>query len=194
MDPAAIDIGGFREWFPLELHMEHDEFVQHVVDHFSDDPSSPDTIRAMAAGITGLTEQLLATNDDQSLLVGAWLLLPPGGDRLEIRTVARLQAVRIRVGTTPEEMIEDLIDGAQLHQPVHLEQIDTASGPARLVRIRTYTTSDHGIDLQETVCVFWLPEDENYAVALVTLPIADLVLAADVSSALVGLAKTVKGI
>lgn len=194
MDIQGIDIGGFREWFPLEFDMAGDAFADHVVEHFADDPAPPETIRAMATGITGITEHLATLNDDQSLILGAWLLLPPGGNRLEIRAVARLEAVRVRMGTTPEEMIEDLISGSQLHQPVHVEELETASGPARLVRVRTYSTSDHGIDLQETICVFWLPEGENYAVALVTLPLDDLVLAADVSSALAGLARSVKGL
>lgn len=190
----AIDIGGFREWLPLELDMERDQFVQSVVDHFADDPAGPETISAMAAGVAGLVDQVKALSDDQTLVLAAWILLPPGGNRLEILTVARFQAVRIRVGTTAEEMVEDLIDGAQLHQPVHVEQIETPSGPAHLVRIRTYAESDQGTDLQEAICIFWLPEDENFALAMVTLPIDDLVVASDASQALVGLAQTVKGV
>ncbi len=193
-DLDAIDIGGFREWFPLELEMDPDQFVETIVDHFADDPAGPDILRPMAIGVAGLVQQVKSLSDDQSLLLAAWALLPPGGNRLELLTVARLEAVRIRMGTTSDEMVEDLIQGSQLHQPVHVEQIETSSGPAWLVRIRTYSTTDHGTALEESICIFWLPEGENYAVVLVTLPISDLVVASDAAQALVGLAQSVKGL
>lgn len=189
----GIDVGGFREWFPLELEMSDEDYIDFTVDHFADTSTSPETTRAVAVGLTGLIEQLKALDDDQTLLLAAWVLLPPGGTELEILTAARLQAVRIREGTTPAELVEDLISGADLHQPIHLEDLATASGPAQLVRARTYSTSDHGIDLQEVVCVIWLPEGQNYGIVLATLPMDDLVLASDAAGALAGLAATVTG-
>lgn len=194
MSPDDISIGGFREWFPLELHMSPEEYADHVVEHFDEDPTPEGLLRAMAAGLTHMTEQLKAMDDDQTLLLAAWVLLPPGGVRLDVRTVARLQAVRVPVGMTPDEMVADLIDGAQLHQPATVEEIATASGPAHLVRVRTYEEAEHGLDLREVSCIFWLPADENFAITLTTLPMDDLVLASDAAGALVGLAETVKGV
>lgn len=193
MNPDEISIGGFREWFPLEPDMDADQYADHVVAHFDEDPTPEPTLRAMATGLSRLAEQLRAQDDEETLLLAAWILLPPGGRRLDVRTVARLQAVRIPVGMTPDEMVADLVEGAQLHQPATVEEVSTASGPAHLLRVRTYQEAEHGLDLQEVACVFWLPADENFALVLATLPMDDLVLAADAASALTGLAETVKG-
>jgi hypothetical protein len=193
-EPEYLDIGGFREWLPLELELDSDQYVESVVEHFADDPTDPSVLRAMATGLVAVAEQLSAMNDDQTLILGGWVLLPPGGERLVPRTVARLMAVRVPEGITPDELVADLIQDAPLHQPIHLETIQTASGPAQLVRARTYETAEHGVDLQETICVLWLPPGENYAVVLATLPIDDLVVAAEAASALTGLAESVKGL
>ncbi|WP_129185289.1 hypothetical protein [Aeromicrobium fastidiosum] len=192
MEPA-LSVGGFREWFPLALDTDPDEYADMVVEHFADDPTPPETLRMVAAGLTGLTEQLTEALGDTTLLLGAWVLLPPGGRTLDIRTVARLEAVRVRPGTTPAEMVADLVSESQLHQPPNVEQIETASGVATLLRNRTYSTTDHGTELQEVVCIFWLPADENYAIALTSIPMTDLVMAADVSDAMIELARSVKG-
>lgn len=194
MSEPQIDVGGFREWFPLELEMDPDEYADSVVAHFEDDRTPSDVLRLMAAGLTGLANQLKEGVDDDTLLLAAWVLLPPGGTTLEIRTVARLQAVRVRMGMTPGEMVDDLVSGSDLNQPPLVETISTASGPATSVRIRTVQASENGTDLFDTACVFWLPEGENYAVALLTLPIGDLVVASEAAQALAGLAESVKGV
>lgn len=194
MESDYLDVGGFREWLPLELDLDGDQYVESVVDHFTDDPTDPAVLRAMATGLVAVAAQLKALNDEQTLVLGGWVLLPPGGERLEPRTVARLLAVRVPEGITIDELVADLIHDAPLHQPIQRETISTASGPAELVRARTYETTEHGIDLQETVCVLWLPSGENYAIVLATLPIDDLVVAADAVPALTGLAESVKGL
>jgi hypothetical protein len=194
METDSLDIAGFREWLPIELAMDPAEYVESIVDHFSADPAGPETIRAMAQGLTSLSRQLTDLDDEETLTLAAWALLPPGGDQLVLQTVARMQLVRIYAGMTADELVADMIGNLPLHQPIGIDTLDTASGPAQLVRVRTYETTPEGTNIQETVCVFWLPEGENYAVVLVTLPIDDLVVASDAARALAALAETVKGI
>lgn len=194
MHSDDLNIGGFKEWLPLALEDEPEEFVDTLVAHFGDDPAGPKTIRAMSIGLTVLTRQLLDMNDDQTLTLAAWVLLPPGGERLDPQAVARLVAVRVPAEMTTGELVADLVDGMPLHQPLHVETISTASGPAELVRARTYTTTEHGVDLHESVCVLWRPADENYVLALASLPIDDLVVASDASHAMSALAETISGI
>lgn len=194
MEDDYLDVGGFREWLPLEMELDADQYVESVVDHFVDDPADPAVLRAMAAHLATMAAQLRDMNDDQTMVLGGWVLLPPGGRRLEPLTVARLLAVRVPQGITTSELVADLIHDAPLHQPIEAETITTASGPAELVRVRTYETTEHGVDLSETICVLWLPSGENYAIVLATLPIDDLVVAADAVPAITGLAESVKGL
>jgi hypothetical protein len=189
-----IEIGGFAEWLPLPLDGAPSA-VDEMVDHFADDPAGPTTIRAMATQLAELGRQLGASSDDDSLMIGAWSLLPPGGRRLELRALVTMTCQRVAEGATPGEVVEQMCSEVDLHQPPDVEEIETASGPGHMVRLRHVVSQSGGVDVSEMVLCFWLPETlPGVAVVLSSMLIPDLVVAAEVAGYLRPLAASVAGL
>lgn len=191
----GIEIGGFREWLPIPLEGRKKDFVKEMVAHFADDPASPRTIRSMAAALADLGSQLVEASNDDSLMISAWSLLPPGGDRLELRGMVTMVCQRVAENITPDQLIEQMCGEIELYQPPEVEVLDTKSGPAHLVRLRQYQEQDGSLDLSEIVLCFWLsPELPGVAVLMTSMPMPDLVAAADLADAFRPLAESVSGL
>jgi hypothetical protein len=186
----GLQFGVFPEWIELPLDDSPDELTARLMARFSEDPKPEPVKRTIAEGMAMLRTQLVSASDGQQQVFSAWLLVPRGGTLLTPVAAAFGAIVSVDRGTTPSEFVDTLIDGAPLHQPVDLTELATPLGRAHVVRGRTYAMTEHGKSLSETVSVFWLPVDDDIAVVLTSLPVDDLVLAADVASAMRGLAET----
>lgn len=185
-----LEFGVYPEWLALPIEQPTDSLVEDIVSRFGDDPKPVETKRAIATGLATLRSQVVDVSNARMQVFTAWVLLPLGGKILSPQAAAYGALVPAPPGTTPAEFVEAIIDGASLHQPIDLQELPTPLGTAHVVRARHFATTDHGVNLSETVSVFWLPEDDDVAILMASLPVDDLVLASDVASALIGLAET----
>ncbi|KAA1378297.1 hypothetical protein [Aeromicrobium fastidiosum] len=185
-----LEFGVYPEWLALPVDQPADALVADIVARFAGDPKPADVKQTVAEGLASLRSQVVDAAGDQLQVFTVWVLLPLGGELLSPRAAAFGAVAAIERGTTPMELVESLIGDAPLHQPVDLQELATPMGPAHVMRARTFATTEHGINLSETTTVAWLPDDDDIAIVLTTLPVDDLVLASDASSALVGLAET----
>ncbi len=192
MTEPYLEIGGFAEWLPLDLEQPLD-VTGAIADQFADSGEPPALVAAVAGRLAVLAAQLRDLGSEERLMLRAWALLPPGGKVLAPRAVATLSAVPIAPGTDDGGFVDELVFGTQLYQPVDVEQIATDAGPAQCLRVRSYDGAGDELRLDETVSVFWLRPGDGVALLLTTLPIDDLVLAADVRDALVELATSFRG-
>lgn len=186
----SIEFGTFEEWLELPLDLPRDVLADSIFERFRDDPKPKKVKRQVAQGLCDLRDQMAGATNESMGVFAAWVLLPSGGQRLTVEAAAMGALFPAAPGATAAEFVESFIAGAALHQPVELSEMATPLGTAHVLRARTYKEALHGIELAETVTVFWLFDDAEHAVALTTLPMDDLVLASDVASALKGLART----
>lgn len=185
-----LEFGVYPEWLALPLDQSAESLTADIVASFADDPKPDEAKRAVASGLATLRSQIVDVSSERMQVFMTWVLLPLGGKILSPQAAAYGALVPAPPGTSPSEFVEAIIDGAALHQPVDLQELSTPLGTAHVVRARTFERTDHGVKLSETVSVFWLPEDDDIAILLSSLPVDDLVQASDVASALIGLAET----
>ena len=191
----GIEIGGFREWLPLPLDGVGADYVDEMVEHFAQDTISRDTVRRMVAALVGVGQQLADTSDDDALMIGAWTLLPPGGDQLELRGLVTMTCQRVAESTTAEEYIEQMAREVRLFQPPEVSVLDTKSGPAHMVRLRQHEDSHGSVAISEIAVCFWLPAAlPGVAVVLSSTMTPDLIAAADLAQAMQPLAESVRGL
>lgn len=189
---AGIEFDEFAEWLPLPFHTSGDELVTQLLQRFESDPT-PDQIKtAIAEQLVTLRDQINRPPTPDFAAFTTFVLLPHGGQHLRLLGVVIGALMPVRTDMTAPEFTESLIDEAQLHQPVDVTDISSPLGPATMVRARTHATTDHGLTVSETITVFWLVDGEDKAIVLTTMPLGDLVVAADVASALTTLAGTAR--
>lgn len=189
-----LTFDGFAPWLPLPLDGDVEGFVAMVDEHFVDDPAPQAFLRAAAETLAGVGRQVAEQADDGYLPIAAWVLLADRGRRLEPPTLLTFGAHRVEPGSTANDFIEQMCAEIDLYQPPSVQDLDTASGPAALVRLRRYTGEDTAIELSEIVSVLWMADTMDLAYVMSTTPIEDLVLAADVADAVVPLARSVSGL
>lgn len=194
-DPEAeLGFAGFAPWLPLPLDGDVDGFVAMVDGHFPDDPAPAQFRRAAAEALAGIGQRVAEQGDDGYLPVSAWVLLADQGRRLEPQTLLTFGAHRVEAGSTANDFIDRMCAEVELYQPPSVEDVETASGLATLVRLRRYTGEQPDVELSEIVAVLWMSDTMDVAYVMSTTPIDDLVLAADVADAVVPLARSATGL
>lgn len=186
----GVQFGVFDEWLQLPLDEPDESLARSLRQRFPDDPRPRKILKQMAQTLCTLRNQLAALSDETTTVFGAWLLLPPGGKTMDVDAAVFGALQAVPVGTTADEFVELLLDGAPLHQPIDLHDVATPLGTARVVRARTFRETFHGVEIAESIVVFWLPDDSDRAIVLRSLPMDDLVQAARVAPALTALAQT----
>lgn len=185
-----LEFGVYPEWLALPVDQSAESLAVDILARFADDPKPDHVKQTVAEGLATLRSQIVDSTSDRMRAFTVWVLLPLGGKLLSPQAVAFGALVKADPGTEPSEFVDTIIDGAQLHQPIDLQELETPLGTAHVVRARTFVTTDHGVNISETASVFWLPEDDDIAILLTSLPVDDLILASDVATALIGLAET----
>lgn len=194
----ALEVDGFRAWLPLPTEPSLTEFLGTVLELVDLDPRPRDVIEAIGTELHDLGVDLVSRSDDETLYLASWVLLPTDGRVLDVRGLVTLCCVRITPDTTPTDFVEHLASEVNLYQPPVMETIDTRSGPATLVRLRQFVEHENqpggDLALSEVVLIFWLDAELGVAYELTSLPMPDLVSAADLADHLVPLAASVRGL
>ncbi|MBZ5736377.1 hypothetical protein K8Z61_17945 [Nocardioides sp. TRM66260-LWL] len=192
----APHVGDRPVWFPVDHEADAATTRVALAEEFPQTPAS--LLDSYAAGITTLAGQLSSAMEGTETLLGVWVMLPRGGAELGVDAAATFSLVPADADLQIGEVIDLLIGGSELHQPPDVQEVDTASGPSTLVRIRRASRSGwrgRRIELSETAAVVWLPTSTRRALLLLrTVPVDDLVLAADVAENLVALAAGIQGV
>lgn len=189
-----IGFGGFAPWLPLPLDGDAQGFVSMVEELFVDDPVPAELKRASAVTLADVGRQVAEQKDDGYLPIAAWVLLADQGRRLDPQTLLTFGASRVEPGSTANDVVERMCDEVDLYQPPVVEDVETASGAATLVRLRRHTSDGPNVLLSELVSVFWMSDTMDVAFVMSTTPIDDLVLAAEVVDAVVPLARSATGL
>lgn len=185
---AEVENDGFAPWLPLPLKGDHDSFLALIDEHFSNDPIGPELRHASTVLLTGIGDHVAATSDDGYLPMAAWAYLAHDGRHLDPLSLLMLGATGVEPGATSTDVVEQMCSEVNLYQPPALQEIETRSGLATLVRLRRYTGDPLHIDISGLVAVIWMSSILDIAYVMSTTPIDDLVLAADIADSVVPLA------
>jgi len=172
--PADLD-----RWLLLPLTGDVDHEAAALVFDRVGHAASEDFLEMTTAWVAGTTR--IARRDADRLLSGshvptfaAWVLLP--GPRLLLPgPVAFLRAGPLAADATDDDALGAVVDlSAELHGELEVEGVDTASGPALLVRRRPVRDLDGVRAVEEHRLAIW-PRPDLEAVVSLTLYVVDLV-------------------
>jgi hypothetical protein len=184
-----ITVAGHAQWLPLLLEGDLEEGVRaQVVDLIGEtaDPERVDDVVDVVSGVTRLT-RAAAEPGEGVLTLAAWMHLEVPG-LLEPGQVALLRLHALDEGTTLDDVLHGLVgDPAARFGPVSVDDLDTASGRAAVVRHRPVDESVEPRAVHQSVAVVWHRPEDRVAFVLSTYS-TDLVAAAPLGAALLELA------
>ena len=175
----VFDAPAHRQWLPLPLDGDVDQetaaLVQRVVGH-SASADFLSTTTAWVAGTTRVVRREVQRVREELLrpTFAAWVLLPEP-DLLLPGPVAFLRAGPLGPDDDQDAALGSVVDlSAELHGPLEVEALDTASGPALHVRRRPVRTVDGDRLVEEQRLVLW-PRPDLEVVVHLSLYVVDLV-------------------
>lgn len=175
----TFDAFAHEQWVPLPLVGDVDDEVAALVDSMIGHSASPDLVDSTTAWIAGTTRT--ARREIERLRVealrptfAAWALLPEPR-MLRPGPVAYLQAGPLPPQATDDDAIASIVDlSAELFGALEVAPLDTASGPAFLLRRRPIRVIGGVRGVDEQWVVLWPRPDLEVVIAL-SLYVVDLV-------------------
>lgn len=175
----TFDTLAHEQWVPLPLLGDVDDEVAALVNSMIGHSASPDLVDSTTAWIAGTTR--IARRKIERLRVealrptfAAWVLLPEPR-MLRPGPVAYLQAGPLSPQATDDDAIASVVDlSAELFGPLEVAPLDTASGPAFLLRRRPIRVTDGVRGVDEQWVVLW-PRPDLKVVVTLSLYVVDLV-------------------
>ncbi|MCW2616596.1 MAG: hypothetical protein JWN08_3590 [Frankiales bacterium] len=178
-DGFVFDAPAHPRWLPLPLEGDVDQEAAALVQRVAGHSASPDfleTTTAWVAGTTRVVRREVQRVREERLrpTFAAWVLLPEP-DLLLPGPVAFLRAGPLGRDDDADAALGSVVDlVAELHGPLEVEGLETASGPALQVRRRPVRTVDGDRLVEEQRLVLWARPDLEVVVHL-SLYAVDLV-------------------
>lgn len=198
MSELDVTVGADARWVPLLLDSAQD------VDAWAEqtarkafalrDVAQPevDELGHVSALLAGLARRTAAlgeqTGDVPVLTAGAWVLAPD--EHFHPLTVATLRVQPLDHDAVTDDVVAAVVQGAERHGPVEVEELATPSGPALRVTWRPVSRDSGEAEVDEQQAVLW-PWPEHGLLLVLSSWWTDLVAAGRYSDALDDLAQLV---
>lgn len=178
-DAFVFEAAAHDQWVPLPLDGDVDDEAAGLVQLMIGHSASPSLLAETTAWIAGTT-RLVRREVDRvrtELLrptFAAWVLLPEPR-LLRPGPVAYLHAGPLEPGGTDDDALACVVDlSAELHGRLDVEELDTLSGPALLIRRRPVRVVEGVRAVDEQRLVLWARPELELVVHL-SLYVVDLV-------------------
>ena len=178
-DGFVFDAPAHLQWLPLPLDGDVDQGAAALVQRVAGHSASADflsTTTAWVAGTTRVVRREVRRVREELLrpTFAAWVLLPEP-DLMLPGPVAFLRAGPLGPDDGEDAALGSVVDlSVELHGQLEVEPLDTASGPALLVRRRPVRTVDGDRLVEEQRLVLW-PRPDLEVVVHLSLYVVDLV-------------------
>lgn len=190
--PGDISAVGLEAWLALDLTRTPEQVHAAIL---AEHPAGDEVTAATAEGLVGmvrsLQEQTGQGEETGVVNLAAWVLLDDPATLSPV-SVATLRGLAHESGD-PMEVVAGMAAGAELDDEPPLVDLETASGPATLTRIRTVEVVQGDREVHEQSLVLWLRPQHGYVVTLSTY-VSDLVLSDRVGTAMRRLATGISGL
>lgn len=190
--PGDISVVGLQGWFPLDLTRTPEEVHAAILAEY---PTGDEVTAATAEGLVGMVrgmqEQTGQAEETGVVTLAAWVLLDDPATLSPV-SVATLRGLALESGD-PMEVVAGMTAGAALVDEPPLVDLETASGPATLTRIRTVEVVQGDREVHEQSVVLWPRPQHGYVVTL-SAYVEDLVLSDRVGAAMRQLATGISGL